>query len=832
MAVDKDIGRNDEDLSLENILQGDYESNEEFSLEAILAEYKGQAFIDGDKKTPSDILDKKTESIVKEVTGRLDAVDVSHAEEAAVSKPVIAVDKSPKASETENKAPYESKKEKAFRDNSAKNDRQAKRPVKSVDEDQRNEATSIHKASSQPVEPAAEPLERASMPARKKPVRSRHLFNELSGRENTLSEFSDTTYEGFSDNDARVADSLEYSNPDAGEKHAGEVEETLRKGERILEKESDIYEEGHAAFSFFKSRRKSRIRSEFSEDTEELEEAEDLLTDDEPEEEPNIEEEIKRFSVPIPSLRIRIAVSGVLCLFMLIITFMFQGGKSIPFGIGTNQLLVTGVLLIMQFTVMIFGIDILADGIKDLINIKPGAETLTVISCIITALDGIIMLVRQSFDSGLPFSLISACSVFFCMGGRKAYMTAMRDSLKMSAISSSPYGVVSESESLKERAVLKKVAGKTGGFYHKLTRADSCENAYVRAVPLLVLAALVFSVLASVGRGQSYNFAHCLAIMVSVTAAFPSASAFATPFLYAVTRAKRAGCAIAGWGGACDMSDADAALITDEDIFPVGTMSLSGIKLFEGTSQKKAVAYTASLIVASESGLSKIFSELLRSQGLAARRVEDFSCYEGGGLGALIDGERVLVGSGGFMNLMGIRVPESVNTKNTIFTAVNDELAAVFTINYIPANSVQSALVAILNTRINMLLAVRDFNVTPDMIQKKFRVSMEGVEYMPVELSYRVSDTSGTKELGASAILCREGLAPFAEVITRGRLLKLVTDINVAISVIGSAIGLLLMFFLCWTAAFTSASANNAFIFMMAVEACVLLMSQVVRRRL
>ena len=295
---------------------------------------------------------------------------------------------------------------------------------------------------------------------------------------------------------------------------------------------------------------------------------------------------------------------------------------------------------------------------------------------------------------------------------------------------------------------------------------------------------------------------------------------------------KRTGCALAGWGGACDMADSDAALITDEDIFPVGTVSLSGIKLFEGTSQKKAILYTASLIIRSDSGLSKVFSELLRSQNMAAREVDDFTCYEGGGIGGVIDGENVLVGSGGFMNLMGIRVPESVNTKNTVFTAVNDELAAVFTINYVPANSVQSALVSILNTRVNMLLAVRDFNVTPDMIQKKFKVSMEGVEYIPVEDSYRVSDAKTAEERGTSAILCREGLAPFSEVITRGRLLKLVTDINTVISIVGSAIGLILMFFLCWTSAFASASAGYAFIFMMALEICVLLMSQIARRSL
>ena len=42
----------------------------EFSLESILAEFKGTAYIDGDKKTPRNELNKKTEQIVFETTGR------------------------------------------------------------------------------------------------------------------------------------------------------------------------------------------------------------------------------------------------------------------------------------------------------------------------------------------------------------------------------------------------------------------------------------------------------------------------------------------------------------------------------------------------------------------------------------------------------------------------------------------------------------------------------------------------------------------------------------------------------------------------------------------
>ena len=40
----------------------------EFTLESILAEYKGSAFIDGDKKTPKEYLNQEADRIISEAT--------------------------------------------------------------------------------------------------------------------------------------------------------------------------------------------------------------------------------------------------------------------------------------------------------------------------------------------------------------------------------------------------------------------------------------------------------------------------------------------------------------------------------------------------------------------------------------------------------------------------------------------------------------------------------------------------------------------------------------------------------------------------------------------
>ncbi len=821
---------NDEQYSLEEILNENFDSDETFSLESILAEFKSQAYMDGDKRTPSELLQKRTDDIINEIrkeVGTLSANEQHQTEPAEkYADGNVAADHT---GTEQKKAPNAIKRDSAARPEYTDSIKSDELPdIHRIQEKNSSEIPGKKDYEGYGGEDSANIQDKSDLFSEKrielkgdtapagKPAHIQDAVKQ-NGKD------GEPVTDSISDDDLRFFEDFEFSDGDT-KRFEPIVEDKIRQSEEIEERE-----DGGGVFSRLFGHR-SREYDDHDDDGGELLPSEDDI--DEAKEPQDMRSEAARFAAKIRPLRISALSAAVLCILMLIISQLFASGKSLPFGIGTNAGVTTGILLIMQMLTMIAGIDVLISGVDDIVKGRPGTESLVLLSNLISVIDGFVMLISADFSNGLPFSLISSWSLFFAIWARKSYYMAMCDSIKSSQASASPYGVISEDKSIQDRAVLKKIQGATKGFYSRLIEADFCETVYNRAAPLFIVVSVIFGLLTSVVRGRSADVAHTMSVMTTVSAAFPAAMAFALPFRYASVRAKRSGSAIAGWGGASDIYYADGALLTDDDIFPVGSVSMSGLKLFEGVSQRKAIVYTSSLIIASGSGLTRVFQELLKSQGYAARQTNDFACYDGGGLGAVIDGERVLIGTGAFMNLMGIRVPDSLNDKNSVFTAINGELAAVFTINYVPANSVRSALIALLNTKTNILFAVRDFNVTPNAIQQKFKVSMEGVEFVPVETVYRLSDAAAPKDAGASAILCRGGLAPFAEVITRGRLLKIATELNTLISVAGSAVGLLIMLFLCWNASFTSASVMNVFLYMMVIEFCVLLSSQIVRKRL
>ena len=92
--------------------------------------------------------------------------------------------------------------------------------------------------------------------------------------------------------------------------------------------------------------------------------------------------------------------------------------------------------------------------------------------------------------------------------------------------------------------------------------------------------------------------------------------------------------------------------------------------------------------------------------------LEDFTCNESGGLTAIINGEEVLVGSSAFMNLRGVRLTEARSMKDAVYVSINGLLVGFFKIKYVPVQSVQNALFALLRTKIAPIFAVRDFNLS------------------------------------------------------------------------------------------------------------------------
>ena len=79
------------------------------------------------------------------------------------------------------------------------------------------------------------------------------------------------------------------------------------------------------------------------------------------------------------------------------------------------------------------------------------------------------------------------------------------------------------------------------------------------------------------------------------------------------------------------------------------------------------------------------------------------------------------------MRKQDVRLPGNINLKTGVFLAIDHQLAAVFAVKYEAAENVDYALRTMRRSRITPILAVRDPNITPALLKRKFFKRISGI---------------------------------------------------------------------------------------------------------
>ena len=224
--------------------------------------------------------------------------------------------------------------------------------------------------------------------------------------------------------------------------------------------------------------------------------------------------------------------------------------------------------------------------------------------------------------------------------------------------------------------------------------------------------------------------------------------------------------------------------------------------------------------IAEECGITPSVLSRYRN-GSRVPEPREYTLHESGGLSGIVNGEHAEVGPARFMNLQGVRLPLNIPPKNTVCVALGGELVGVFVIEYTPTTSVQDALVTLLRGRITPVFAVRDFNITPKMIHDLFKLPSVNFNFPSYRDRVRIRPDDAAP---VSAVIKRRGMLPLVETAEAGRRLYSGARLITVLSLIGSVIGMAIVFLLCRTEAFDTASVRNvlSFMFLWALPAALL----------
>lgn len=521
-----------------------------------------------------------------------------------------------------------------------------------------------------------------------------------------------------------------------------------------------------------------------------------------------------RYQKGLKARRNRVIISLFISILAILISLPLPVPVSVVLpGMSFAQLktwLLAGLLAIVGILCM----EVLTVGLIKLFQLHPRAESLLALAWLFSLADALTFGVWPQRGDTLPCCAITALGLTLAMWGRYLRQQGDRLSAKAAAQTSAPYVVSLDEDKWNHRPAYCKWMGRAKGFGSQLQMEDGAQRTYSIAAPILLVACVGLSLLSSVGQHAPERFVWAASATFTAAASYSALLCYALPYKKLAGRLYKAGAAIAGWTG-IHRCQHGGIVLTDADLFPPGCIQVSHFELYGTAKKEKVVSYTASLLKVADCGLTQPFYKLLQSTGALYREATGVRFHEGGITG-IIHNHDIIVGTSDFMHLVDIPLPRSLKVKHAIFCAVDGQLAAMFPVTYSMPSAVRPSLSTLIGLNVTPILATRDPNLIPALLERKFKLPVDKMEFPSTDRRRQLSSAIQEHSTQPIAVLSREGVGVFCETVVGCRRLRWATRLSLGFSLAGAILGILLTWFITYTGSYEALSPVNFLVFMVA----------------
>lgn len=447
--------------------------------------------------------------------------------------------------------------------------------------------------------------------------------------------------------------------------------------------------------------------------------------------------------------------------------------------------------------------DVLKDGLVQLTNFTPGSSTLALFAAAFTLADGVTMVLTPLRESAVPFFAPCALVLLFQLIGQYCDRASKFQACRTASSVARPYVVTQDPDVLAGKTGFRKWLGLPKGFGSQIRTTSQADERFQKLTPVLMTACVCLALLTTVAHRQPKLVLWSLSALFTASATLGASLTLSFPLQILGSKLATLGVALAGWPGIAAAKGCRAALLTDNDLYPPGTVTLANSKPLSNLPMDRVVAYTASAIRASGSGLSYLFDKLLRSEGAKYLPIEKILLQDNG-LIAQTQGQQILVGNSDFMSKQGIALPTGIKYKNTVFCAVDRELIGMFGVRYALHTTIVPSLQSLLGHRIAPVLVTRDFNINPKRMRFSDRLNKDSLTYPDLQRRVTLSCPNQAHGQTIVAVLCREGMAPFTLALIAAKRVRRAAGLSSFFVRLSACVGVIL------TATLSSAGALGA----------------------
>ena len=437
-------------------------------------------------------------------------------------------------------------------------------------------------------------------------------------------------------------------------------------------------------------------------------------------------------------------VSGVAAAVMIVLAVL----PVRPAALG-DAMVYPAVMLVLLLAACAANWEAFISGIRGLVK-TPSPDSLSILPAIGAALQCILMLANGGYTANLPM-LAGPAALVLCLNaaGRRLNAATVSDNFQLVSAKvehavayrlkdAGALRAVSQGLAEPHPSVL--VSRPTQIFRSFLANSaargtsDKNQQQFAWLLGGCCLAAFLFTVIRSkdpVLAATVMTGVGCLAAPLAGTLLS------ALPARMMQRSAAQVGAVIPGWRDIRQLGRINVIQVTARDLFPVGCVSLAGIKPVKPEHIDTAIVYAASILSEAGPTLRDVFMNMLGENRSLLAKVDDRQTIYGKGYVGWINKRRVLVGNRALMQEYGIKIPSleyeqhhTVNQRRVIYLAVSGKLFAMFQVAYQRDPDTAAVLETLHHAGLSLVVDCDDFNCDVRLLETAYSLPAGSVKVL------------------------------------------------------------------------------------------------------
>ncbi len=303
---------------------------------------------------------------------------------------------------------------------------------------------------------------------------------------------------------------------------------------------------------------------------------------------------------------------------------------------------------------------------------------------------------------------------------------------------------------------------------------DPSEQLAAKIAPYAAVLSILCGIINGLLSLDFYTGVSSFALTACITTPIISLLAINIPMLRLSRNTLRSGAMVTSYETVKQFCDTNAVIIDYSQLYPKGTVTLSGMKAFKQSKINDAISCGAAVTYAVNGTMSGIFDNIVQCSRNSLPKVDNVIYEDNKGLVGWVQGQRILIGNRELLAAHNVKAPDKIveerytkDNHSIAYISVAGELIAMFILSYKPRRETIHELRTLEDNGVSFIIRTVDPNITKESVAEKFFLYHRCITILPTGLgnvAHKVM--SETDDSSRAYLVTRGRLHSFAKAVS------------------------------------------------------------------